>query len=264
MKNNGQQIDGRMFSDYEMTDIHMHIIPEVDDGAWSMEMSEDMLRMSVMQGIRKVVAASHSSAFDWEPERAKQNFMQLKEKASLHYPEIELYLGCEIACSYGKMKMAAEKLEKGIYPSMNQTEFVLLEFSPTVEYEEVEYCTRHLRKAGWKPVIAHAERYANLFVSDKNADSIEKLKDNNCLVQINVYSILEEQNERIKENARQMLARRQVDFLGFDAHRTYHRPPMVESGLKYLHEHFEKDYVDAISFLNAIKYFNLGKKYEEK
>ena len=35
---------------YQMTDIHMHIIPGVDDGSFTMEMSETMLMMSWLQG----------------------------------------------------------------------------------------------------------------------------------------------------------------------------------------------------------------------
>ena len=37
---------------YQMTDIHMHIIPGVDDGSFTMEMSETMLMMSWLQGVR--------------------------------------------------------------------------------------------------------------------------------------------------------------------------------------------------------------------
>ena len=34
----------------KMIDLHMHIIPGVDDGSDSLEMSEQMLRMAIEQG----------------------------------------------------------------------------------------------------------------------------------------------------------------------------------------------------------------------
>ena len=47
----------------KMYDIHMHIIPGVDDGSWDMDMSKTLLYMSYEQGIRKIIATPHSSAF---------------------------------------------------------------------------------------------------------------------------------------------------------------------------------------------------------
>ena len=83
---NGRQIDGTILSDYDMVDIHMHIIPEVDDGAWSMEMSDDMLCMSVTQGIRKIICTSHGFGFREKGNFAKEQFEKLKELANEKYP----------------------------------------------------------------------------------------------------------------------------------------------------------------------------------
>ena len=42
-----------------MTDLHTHILPEMDDGAESVEMSLDMLRMERDQGVDAVVLTPH-------------------------------------------------------------------------------------------------------------------------------------------------------------------------------------------------------------
>ena len=44
-----------------MTDLHMHVVPHVDDGAIDMKMSLEMLKMAHEQGVRKVLCTSHSS-----------------------------------------------------------------------------------------------------------------------------------------------------------------------------------------------------------
>ena len=50
--------------DYTMTDIHMHIIPDVDDGPVDLNMAMSMLNIAWQEGINRVFAASHSSAYD--------------------------------------------------------------------------------------------------------------------------------------------------------------------------------------------------------
>ena len=47
-----------------MYDIHMHIIPGVDDGSWDMEMSRRLLFMAYEQGIRKILATPTAVRFE--------------------------------------------------------------------------------------------------------------------------------------------------------------------------------------------------------
>ena len=68
-----------------------------------------------------------------------------------------------------------------------------------------------------------------------------------CLFQINVYSVLEEKDSVIRKNAKSLLEQRMADFLGSDAHRTFHRAPSVERGLLFLYETYDADYLDAVS-----------------
>lgn len=250
----GREIDGRILSNYNMCDIHMHIIPEVDDGAWSMEMAEDMLRISIMQGIRKIIATPHSFAFNEKGDYVRSQFDKLKERAEEKYPEVTLYYGCEVACQPYAMKDILEKLADGRLPSICGTRYVLTEFKTSTTQEKAFSCVDELIQTGWIPVIAHIERYPKLF---EDETTIIKLKEKGCLIQINVYSIKEEENETIRNNARNLIRKKQVDFLGSDAHKTYHRPPRVEAGLAYLYETCEKDYVDQIAYHNPIRYFHL-------
>lgn len=47
---------------------------------------------------------------------------------------------------------------------------------------------------------------------------------------------------------------RKVDFLGTDAHRTYHRPPSAQMGVKWLYENMDFEYADTISWGNTSKF----------
>ena len=105
-----------------------------------------------------------------------------------------------------------------------------------------------LVNAGYTPIIAHMERYKYLRDNRLLVDGFREL---GAKIQINAYSLFEEMDDSIKNWARRLVLERKVDFLGTDAHRTYHRPPSAEMGLKWLYENMDSEYADAISWGNA-------------
>ena len=167
-----------------MSDIHMHIIPSVDDGSWDMEMSLLLLKMAWVEGIRKVIATPHSSAFEKDSHFVKEIFVELKEEVSRQQIPIELYLGCEIKCKENKMDNILENLRTEKFPTLNATKYVLIEFENFVTVEQVMVCVKRLLEAEWIPVIAHVERYSNLFTDFSTIKTLQKL---GCLFQVNVY-----------------------------------------------------------------------------
>lgn len=231
-----------------MCDVHMHIIPGVDDGSWDMDMSEQMLRIAHGQGIRSVMATPHSSAFIGENHNVRKNFEQLQERVRAILPDMRLYFGCEVRCGGSYIDITVDRLKAGIFPTLNETAYVLTEFSTHIKPEQAIKCACRLKDGGWTPVIAHVERYLNLF---QDFRCIELLREMGCLFQINVYSVFEEENEQIKANAIKLTETKMVSFLGSDAHRTFHRPPSVRYGLKYLYENYDREYLDQITFKNA-------------
>lgn len=159
-----------------------------------------------------------------------------------------LYSGCEIYCEAQRMDAVIAALKAGKYPSMNDTKYVLAEFSPRIKPGEAKSCTQALLDNGWKPIIAHMERYKCLQGLPELVDQFRKM---GCLIQINAYSVVEESNAAIQQWAQQLLEQRQVVFLGTDAHRTYHRLPNAKTGLRWLYENCERDYADAVAYGNA-------------
>lgn len=238
-----------------MYDIHMHIIPGVDDGSWNMDMSERLLYMAYEQGIRKIIATPHSSAFLENDNKVEKEFFKLQERVSKLLPNLQLYFGCEIKCCRIEMDMIVERLKAHKIPTLNKTKYVLIEFSKSIGQEEALECVEKLIDNGYYSVLAHIERYNNFFKEDK---FLEKLQHLGCLFQINVYSVYDEENETIKTNACYLIKEKKVTFLGSDAHRTIDRPPSVKYGLLYLYEHYEKEYINQIVFENARELLNMN------
>ena len=237
-----------------MIDVHMHIIPGVDDGARDIQMAEEMLWMEVVQGVTDVFATSHSDAFLWYTEKVRGAYKELLELVRIKGIPVHLYLGCEVYCEPDLMENVLNGLANGLIPSMNGTRYLLTEFY-RIKKEEAFYCLEELLKREWIPIIAHAERY-----DDLDVEFYKKVKALGCKIQMNAYSIEEEWNQTIKEKARALITEKLVDFIGSDAHRIYHRPPAVREGVEYVKHNCDKEYVNEITYKNAKSLLVEGEK----
>ncbi len=226
----------------KLTDIHMHVIPEVDDGAESMEESITELKMVISQGVSRVIATPHSSAFDYDPVNVHTQYEKLKKEVEAQGLPIELHLGCEMLVYPDDVDECIEKLKKGIYPTLAGTDYVLTEFVPEDHTEEdALYIIDRIVETGYKPIIAHVERYALT-----NVESVRKMKEHGAWMQINAYSVKEEKSKRTRTNANDLLREQLVDIIGTDGHRLDHRPPAMKKGVKEIMKKCEKEYAERI------------------
>ena len=230
---------------YKINDIHSHIVYGVDDGSKNLNMSIDILRNAYNQGARNIVCTSHS---DGDVRQYFKNIKILKEQLKKENIDIGLYYGCEVYCDDCNINDVISELNGGIIPTINNTRYVLVEFYPYAETKEIINCIRILRNNGYKIIIAHVERYYNLF---KDSKSLELLRLWGCLFQVNAYSIFDEKDIQIKNFAQKLLQEKHVAFLGSDSHRTNHRPYMIANGVEYIYTICDKEYADNICYKNA-------------
>ena len=231
-----------------MIDVHSHLIPGVDDGAEDLTMALTMLLRAKDQGIAAVIATPHSMAFDSDAALVHARFYQLQQQAKAVFPDMGLYLGCEVYCEAERMPDILKALDSGQYPAMNGTAYVLTEFSQWTGPERALSCVKALAAGGYIPLIAHMERYA--YLRSQNA-LVSRFCRLGARIQVNAYSLYDEQDPEIKSWARKLVGNQWADFLGTDAHRTHHRPPCVQMGLKWLYENTPKEYADDLCFGNA-------------
>ena len=97
-----------------MIDIHIHITPNVDDGSSSIEMSMDMLRSEVTQGVNKVFLTPHSFAFETKrPEDVYAKMRKVQERAAAEGIPLQIYQGCEIYTYRNKMEQILHQVLPG-------------------------------------------------------------------------------------------------------------------------------------------------------
>ena len=236
-----------------MTDLHMHVVPQVDDGSKDMEMSLEMLKMAYAQGVRKVLCTSHSS---WRPEatvRYSNNFEKLKAEAERVLPDMQLFTGCEVLFTKHTLRDALRKLDDGEFLTLNDTNLVLTEFQSYASADEVDQVVKKLLSRKYVPVVAHAER-CDAF---EDEGFVKRLVQAGCLLQANLYSLVKEPDELLKARARRMVEAHQVSFVGSDAHGSERRAPEVKDGMAYLYENTDQAYADAVCFGNAEKWLRV-------
>ncbi|MDO4345512.1 MAG: capsular biosynthesis protein [Eubacteriales bacterium] len=205
-----------------MVDIHCHILPEVDDGARSMEEALKLLRTEYAQGVRCVILTPHYRGGLFETPRGKiqRVFEKLTNRAQAEDLKIELLLGCEF---HREMDMW-EKLSENAAYRMAGTSYVLLEFAGQDSIECIKYYVTELVIRGFRPVIAHAERYPAL----REIRHVRFLVDSGAHIQINAGSLAGMEGWSSRRFCTKLLQEDLVHFVGSDAHNMEKRKPYFD------------------------------------
>ena len=126
-----------------------------------------------------------------------------------------------------------------------------MEFSPWTTGDEVIECVSKVRnQTKFKPIIAHIERYRWLFDDSQIFTAIKKMQ---IPVQINAYSLIEDNDEDKIIFLKKLLQEKLITFIGSDSHGTGHRPVRLERGVKYLYENCDEEYAKDVCYRNAEK-----------
>src|SRR5580692_2283583 len=133
----------RLFS---MVDIHCHILPGIDDGAKSMEVSLQMAEIAIADGITHVIATPHSNAeFKFRPELVLQLRNELQAKVE---GRLKLATGCDFHLSYENL--ADIQVNKTKY-TLNQKNYLLVEFADFAIPPNIDDTLHNLHLLGLHP-----------------------------------------------------------------------------------------------------------------
>ncbi len=200
----------------EMTDYHSHILPGVDDGVKTMDESLQILAEMKRQGVRKVWFTPHIME-DIPNTNAglKERFQELKEK--FQKPE-DAYCGTvelNLAAEYMMDNLFTERLEADdllpIYEGYKQ--YLLVEtscFNPPMNLLSI---LKHIQSKGYRPLLAHPERYLYMNMSDYRA-----LKHEGISFQLNLPSLTGIYGVHAQKKAASLLSAGMYDLTGTDMH----------------------------------------------
>ena len=235
----------------DITDIHCHIIPGVDDGARDMEQSIRMLHIMHDEGIRSVIATYHyhPGHMEADADTVQSRFDRLCALAASDdkISDMKLFPGCEVYY----YPSVIEWLDEGRIMTLAGSDYILLEFSYTIDKRQMEEAVTSVRNAGYIPVIAHVERYSSL---TKDIEGIDDLIRRGAYIQINAEAI--HAGFRTRSFVKKLLKEEKVHFIATDAHDTSYRAPFIDSAVRYVAKKCKEDYCNRIFSGNPAKIIN--------
>lgn len=227
-------------------DMHCHIVPGVDDGAKDVEEMKEMLKIAYKEGIRCIIATPH-----YHPRRGreypgviKRQAMILREEAHKIDPYFRIYLGTEI---YFGQDVPQKIKEKRIL-TMNNRNYVLVEFSPSEPFSYIQQSLQQLQFCGYEVILAHVERYSCILEEPELA---LQLCNMGIRLQVNAGSISGDSGRKARKFVLQLMDEDVVFCVGTDAHGASQRAPKMKKAAKYVKKKYGEEYARRIFFSNA-------------
>lgn len=221
-----------------MVDIHCHLLPGIDDGAKSWEMTREMLRIAADDGITHIVCSPHANdEFPYDRPGYLGLLAQAQEMAG-EWPQ--LLLGCDFHLSVDNILDALAHPRRYTIAS---TPYLLIEFSDFGIAPGILESIHRLVAAGMRPIVTHPERNATML---RSPEIVRRLFDLGCFVQVTASSLLGQWGEQAKASALHLLQQRLVHAVASDAHDTKHRPPRLSAARAVVAEVAGEDVAQAL------------------
>lgn len=231
-----------------LCDMHSHILPGVDDGSKSMEMTGEMLKIAYEQGIRYMTATPHFIAgYDNVPvNKLVEVYKEVQKKALEIGEDFHIFLGNELFYSEG----ITDSLDSHKALTINGSRYALIEFDVGERYSVIYEGLSTMIKRGYFPIIAHIERYKQLF---KQYDKIEELIKLGVYVQVNISSLEGKMTDQVAVFCRKLLKYGMIHIFGTDAHRDVGRAPYMQEGVRYINKKYGFETTKQLLYNNPMK-----------
>ncbi len=208
-----------------ITDFHTHILPGIDDGSASVEMSIAMLESMARQGITRVIATPHFYAHKDTPNRFLARRVRaensLRQEMSKHVDLPEIIVGAEVYYFPG---MSNSDMLPAL--AITGTNHILIEMHDPPWTESMYRELENIRiRQGLIPIIAHVDRY----ITPMRQHGIpDRLRSMGVVVQANASFFLDWSTQRL---AMQLLEADYIHLLGSDCHDMKRRAPNLEEAV---------------------------------
>lgn len=228
-----------------MIDIHNHILPLVDDGSNSLELSRKLLMGAYNEGISDVCITPHfARVFDLHvySDELEERFLEFKKQVK--DIKVNLYLGNELFIDKEMDKLL---LEKKVL-SLNNSKYVLIEF-PFDRYDDDFDEYLYNISLDYKIIIAHPERYDYVL---KNHKFVDRWLHEGYYLQANQSSLF---NFRQKHLIYKLIEDNQLSFIASDAHNAS-RPLSLKNSYEVVKKKFDKQVADILMNVNPMCVLN--------
>jgi len=198
-----------------MIDLHNHILPKIDDGSLSLEMSLEMLNNASNQGITDVVNTVHYQhpkllGINISLDKIREEVDVMQSELDNNNIPIKLHYGAEVFFLPNLLDIKDDPLATFLHGK-----YMLIEFQfhqiPDIQKQQLF----DLKMAGVTPIIAHPERYKPV---QENSDFITDWLEAGCLIQVDAGSLLGTLGRSSKIISEKIIKNGWCHILGSDSH----------------------------------------------
>ncbi len=225
-----------------MVDIHSHILPNVDDGSRSWEMTAEMCRIAIADGIRHIVATPHCNhQYPYDRELYESMLTELRTAAK---GELEFSIGCDFHFSYENI---TSLLEDPLQYTIARKQYLLVEFSDYALPPNLGEQLATIGAQGLVPIVTHPER--NPLIANRPEFVLEMIGAG-ALVQVTANSLTGFWGPRAKSTGEWLLHNGAVHVLATDAHDPRSRKPVLSEARKIVAGMAGQAVAEALVFAN--------------
>ena len=228
-----------------MIDIHSHILPNIDDGAKSVEETFHLIKEAKKAGFKGIISTSHYMEGYYETDNAEREVWvnAIYEKLQEQNLDIRLYLGNEIYFSENIINL----LKEGKASTINETNYVLFEMPLNAEPLNLYDVIYEMLQYEIIPILAHPERYS--FVQ-REPELIYDLIQKGVYMQADYGSIIGQYGRKAQFIVKKFLENNMIHFLGSDVHRQNTVYPKIPIILQELEKIIGKEKLKELTTIN--------------
>ena len=217
--------------DDNFIDIHSHLLPGIDDGAKDIDDSIALIKKMYSYGIKNFVTTPHVLG-DVYPNSSTiiKEKVALVKKALVDNGLIDINI--RAAAEYMLDEQFSNLLEKNDILVLKDNH-ILVEMSYFNAPYNLYEILFEIQLKGYKPVLAHPERY-NFYHND--FENYYKLKKAGCLFQLNLLSLTEQYGKGVQKTAQKLIKENLYDFVGTDTHHHNHLNLLKTIGTTKIHK----------------------------
>jgi len=209
--------DGAAGSVSGFVDFHSHLMPGVDDGSQDVAQSLAALRAFGAQGASTCVTTPH---FDASLTKSSGAFLARITQIDTAWEALKaahagvaglptIARGVEMMLDDPDPDLSDPRVRLAGGP------FVLVEFPAMQMPPNAEWALHNIRQQGWRPIIAHPERYRN---HDSRLTVLSRCRAAGALLQVNAGSLLGQHGDRARAVANALIGLGWADYLASDHH----------------------------------------------
>lgn len=213
-------------------DFHSHILPGIDDGMADYADAKDAVQQLQTMGFTGAVLTPHiyRDVFNNNAVDLRQNFKSFTTRLAADGVDFPLHLAAEYFTDEHFLDLIAR--DDLLFLPVGRERWVLLEFSYIQETPYAGACLSALVAGGYRPVIAHVERYR--FVAQNPSSWLAIFANHNAILQGDIGSLAGQYGEDVKRSAHAFLKTGKIDIWGTDLHHPRQVQKYIAPGLAKL------------------------------